>query len=84
MNNLRANPNIAIEINNSANPYEYVEVRGKVVEFRLEGADAHIDALAKKYMDADSYPFRKAGEQRVTIVIEPEKILGNSGGSSAD
>jgi hypothetical protein len=48
-----------------------------------EGADDHIDALAKKYLDVDSYPYRKADEQRVTIVIEPEKVLGNRTGSAA-
>lgn len=83
VNNLRRDPRVAIEVNNSDNPYEYVEVRGRVVEITTAGADEHIDALAKKYMDADSYPFRREGEVRVTIVIEPEKIAGNSGGSSA-
>ncbi|MBI2691849.1 MAG: PPOX class F420-dependent oxidoreductase [Solirubrobacterales bacterium] len=76
--NLRADPRITIEVSNSENPYRYVEVRGKVVEFTHEGADDHIDALAKKYMDVDSYPLRKADEQRVTIVIQPEKIVGSS------
>lgn len=83
VDNLRRDPRVAIEINNSDNPYEYVEVRGRVVELVHEGADAHIDSLAKKYMGVDSYPFRAEGEQRVTIVIEPQKISGNSGGSSA-
>jgi PPOX class probable F420-dependent enzyme len=81
--NLREDPRIAIEVNNHENPYEYVEIRGKVVEFTHDGADDHIDALAKKYLDADTYPYRDASEQRVTIVIEPEKVLGNAT-SSAD
>lgn len=81
--NLRSDPRVSIEVNLSSNPYQYVEVRGKVVEFRHEGADAHIDALAKKYLGEDSYPWHKPGDQRVTIVIQPEKILGNSGGSAA-
>lgn len=80
--NLRANPNITLEVNNHANPYEYVEIRGKVIEITTDGADDHIDFLAKKYMDADSYPFRQEGEVRVKIVIEPEKVLGNATASS--
>jgi len=76
--NLRANPNITLEINNHDNPYEYVEIRGKVIEMTHDGADDHIDALAKKYMGVDSYPLRKEGEVRVKIVIEPEKVLGNA------
>ena len=38
-------------------------------ELTTDGADAQIDRLAKKYLDADSYPFRKEGEQRVTVRI---------------
>jgi hypothetical protein len=41
-----------------------------------QGADAHIDALAKKYLDKDRYPFRRPGEVRVTVKIAPEKIQG--------
>ena len=47
-----------------------------MVELTHDGAEAHIDALAKKYLDADTYPMRKEGEVRVTIKIEAEKILG--------
>jgi PPOX class probable F420-dependent enzyme len=76
--NLRKDPRITIEVSNSEDPYRYVEVRGKAIEFTHEGADEHIDALAKKYMGVDSYPMRKETEQRVTIVIQPEKIAGSS------
>ena len=61
------------------NPYEYLEVRGRVAERTTDGADEHIDSLAKKYMDKDSYPFRQPGEQRVIIRFEPEhaKVWGS-------
>ena len=49
-------------------------VQGKVVEMTHEGADADIDALAKRYLGADSYPFRQPGEERVTVKIKPEKV----------
>jgi hypothetical protein len=39
-----------------------------------DGADDQIDRLAKKYLDADSYPWRKPEEQRLTVRIRPEKI----------
>jgi hypothetical protein len=39
-----------------------------------EGADDDIDALAKRYLDADSYPFRQPGEERVIVKIQPEKV----------
>ena len=38
------------------------------------GADAHIDALTKKYMGLESYPNRQPGEQRVIYKIEPQRF----------
>lgn len=67
---------IAVSATNLDNPYEYTQVRGTVSERRLESGDADIDALAKKYMGADSYPGRKAGEERVTIVVTPTSTTG--------
>ena len=67
---------VAISAVNPDNPYEHVQVRGRVAERRTVGADADIDALAQKYLDEDRYPFRQPGEERVTIVIEPEQVIG--------
>ena len=71
--NLESNPTINVTVYDEKNPYEYVEVRGQAVS-RLEGADEHIDRLAKKYLGADSYPFRQPGEQRVTFVVDQAKV----------
>jgi hypothetical protein len=59
---------------NQENPYEYVEIRGRVVESTHEGADEQIDAMAKKYLDQDTYPFRRPGEVRLMITVEPEHV----------
>jgi PPOX class probable F420-dependent enzyme len=72
--NLERDPRVTLTVQNMENPYEYLEVRGRVAEQTREGADEHIDSLAKKYMDADSYPFRQPGEQRVIIRVEPEHV----------
>ena len=72
--NLRANPSVAISIADQENPYENLIIQGKVVEMTHDGADEDIDALAKRYLDADSYPFRQPGEERVLVKIEPEKV----------
>lgn len=69
--NMRRDARVALSIQDPDNPYRYLEIRGRVVEITEEGADAHIDALAKKYMGLDEYPLRKAGEQRVIYKIEP-------------
>jgi PPOX class probable F420-dependent enzyme len=72
--NLERDPRITITVQNLENPYEYLMVRGRVSERTHEGADEHIDSLAKKYLDKDSYPFRQPGEQRLIIRIDPEQV----------
>jgi PPOX class probable F420-dependent enzyme len=76
--NLERDPRITIEVQNMENPYEYVEIRGHVAERTHEGADEHIDRLAKKYLGVDEYPMRQPGEQRLIIRVEPEyvKVMG--------
>jgi PPOX class probable F420-dependent enzyme len=76
--NLERDPRITLEVQNTENPYEYVEIRGRVAERTHEGADEHIDALAKKYLGVEEYPMRQPGEQRVIIRVEPEyvKVMG--------
>jgi len=70
--NLERDPRVTLTVQNLENPYEYLEIRGHVAERTREGADEHIDGLAKKYLDKDTYPFRQPGEQRVIIRVEPE------------
>ena len=72
--NLERNPTIAISVQDPENPYRYVQVKGRVTEMTEQGADAHIDALAKKYLGQDRYPHRRPGEVRVTVKVAPEKI----------
>ncbi len=74
--NMRRNPRVAIEVLDPENPYRYLMVRGKVVEATEEGADEHIDKLAKKYTGSDRYQNRRPGEVRVIYKIEPLSIRG--------
>lgn len=63
---------VAISATRPGSEYENVMVRGTVVERTTEGADATIDALAKKYLNEDRYPFHQPDEQRVTVIIQPD------------
>ena len=74
--NLKSNPKVALAIMDPDNPYRYLRVSGRIVEATEQGADQHIDALAKKYLGQDKYPFRQPGEVRVTYKIVPEKVGG--------
>ncbi len=71
--NMRRDSRIAMSIMDPDNPYRYLELRGKIVDITEEGADAHIDSLAKKYLGVDKYPNRQAGEVRVIYKIQPER-----------
>jgi len=72
--NMRRDPRVSIALIDPENPYRYLEVRGRVVEVTENGADQHIDKMAKKYLDKDKYPFRREGEVRVRYLIEPESV----------
>ena len=74
--NLRRDPRVSVVVTNPENPYQYYEIQGRAT-LTEKGADGFIDALAKKYLDADAYPFRTPGEQRVTVLVEPERVLGD-------
>lgn len=74
---IRQNGRAGVHVTHPEDPYKWVSVAGPA-ELTHEGADEHIDKLARKYLGADSYPFRKEGEQRVIVRIKPEHV--NSSG----
>ena len=73
--NIRRDNRIALSIYDQENPYNMVTIRGKVTDLTEEGADEHIDKLAKKYFGLDKYPNRSPGEKRIILKIQPEKIF---------
>jgi len=75
--NMQRDGRVALSITDPDNPYRFLEVRGRIAERTLNGADAHIDAMAKKYLDQDKYPFRQPGEVRVIYRVTPERSTFN-------
>ena len=74
-NNLERDPRATLLVYDQQNPYEYVEVRGKVGPADTsQEADDHIDRLAKKNLDDDTYPIRTDDEQRVKNTIEADRV----------
>jgi len=72
--NISRDGRVAISVIDQNNTYHMVTVRGRVVEQRKEGADEHIDKLAKKYLGLDKYPLRSPNEKRIIIKIKPERV----------
>ncbi|MGO8872228.1 MAG: pyridoxamine 5'-phosphate oxidase family protein [Acidimicrobiales bacterium] len=77
VSNLDKNPAVAVSVIDPDDPYNVVVVRGRA-EPTEKGADAHIDALAKKYLGVDSYPMRQPGEVRITYRVHADKAVMQS------
>jgi PPOX class probable F420-dependent enzyme len=72
--NLARDTRVALSVANQKDMYDKILVRGRVIMQTPEGADVHIDKLAKKYLGMDKYPWLGPGEKRVILKIEPIHI----------
>ena len=72
--NMTESAPVALSILDPENPYRYIQIRGRVGHVTEEGASAHIDSLAKKYLGKDKYPYSRPGEVRVIFEIEPTAV----------
>jgi PPOX class probable F420-dependent enzyme len=73
--NVSRDPRVSISLIDDENPYSMVTIKGKVIEQTSNGADEHIDKLAKKYLNTDKYPGHSPNMERVILRIKPEKIF---------
>ena len=76
--NLERDHRLAVSVIDPKDPYNVVAFRGSVVDVTTEGADQHIDALAKKYLGVDSYPMRTEGEVRLRVTVRTDHIAMQS------
>ena len=68
-------PRVSVAVVDPQDAFRWVAVTG-TAELVDDGADSHIDRLAKQYLGADSYPFRNAAEQRVIVRITVDRVDG--------
>ena len=73
--NLRRNPRVIISVQDRNDPQSYMVFHGKATVSE-DGADPHIDTLAKRFLGADKYPFRQPGEKRLMVRVKPDRIGG--------
>jgi PPOX class probable F420-dependent enzyme len=73
--NVTRDPRVSITIVDSNNPYDRIVMHGRVVSQTEQGAEAHIDKLAKKYTGANKYQKASPTEKRIILKIEPLHIL---------
>jgi PPOX class probable F420-dependent enzyme len=69
--NLSVGSKVALSILDPDNAYRYIQIRGTVSKETTDGAVAHIDSLAKKYLGKDVYPWHNEKETRVIYEITP-------------
>jgi len=72
--NMRRDPRVSMALIDPDNPYRHLQLQGRVVDITENGADRHIDKMAKKYLGKDKYPFSQPGEVRVLYKIEPDRV----------
>lgn len=70
---IAADPRVSLLVVDPGDPYRWLALSG-TAELVDEGADAQIDRLARKYLGADRYPWRRPEERRVTVRITPTRI----------
>jgi PPOX class probable F420-dependent enzyme len=73
--NLQRSGRVTCTVVNLANPYEFVEIRGRADDPTREGADEHIHFLAKKYLGADEYPWMDPRQPRLLFRVHPERVV---------
>ena len=73
VSNIARDPRVAIAISDPDTPSRYVQVRGRVREVTTEGAVDHIEMLAQKYLGTPYPWFGGRDQERVLIIIEPER-----------
>jgi PPOX class probable F420-dependent enzyme len=72
--NLERDARVAVTVIDPDDQYNVVAFQGTVADVTTEGADAHIDALAKKYLGVDTYPMRREGEVRIRVTVRTDHI----------
>lgn len=71
--NLLADDRVALSIPDPTNIWRYIEIRGRAT-LEDDVDRSAINAVAKKYMGQDEYPFDGPGDERVTVTVHVEQV----------
>jgi PPOX class probable F420-dependent enzyme len=74
--NVERDPRVAVNVSDPARPARYFGVRGRVVDMTTDGAVAHIDALAQRYLGTPYPWFGGRDQTRLILTIEAHTING--------
>ena len=77
--NMRTRPAVALSIVDPRNPYRYMAITGHVASWSEDGWREHMDALARRYLKVEKYPWSFEGEQRAIFRIEVDGVYTEDG-----
>jgi len=72
--NVERDPRVSVAVSDPATPSRFFQVRGRVIERRIEGATEHIEELSQRYTGRPYPWYGGRDQQRVMLVIEPRKL----------
>jgi PPOX class probable F420-dependent enzyme len=72
--NLERDGRVAVTVIDPDDAYNVLAFRGTVTAITTDGADAQVDAMAKKYLGVDSFPGRREGDARIRIIVRTDHI----------
>ena len=75
---MRSDPRVSVSVLDPENSQRFASITG-TAQLSTEDGDAVIDKLAHKYLGVDSYPFRNAAEQRITVRVKADKLVEQAG-----
>jgi PPOX class probable F420-dependent enzyme len=81
--NLRRDPRVVISVQDRNYLQAYAVLYGKATEITHEGADAHINKLAQRFLGVDKHQPRNPGETRLIVRIAVDRIGGYAPGWKA-
>jgi PPOX class probable F420-dependent enzyme len=69
---VRRDPRVGLLVMHRDDVYDWVSIRGRVVDITTDGAEEHIDRLSHRY-EGKPFAFRE-GQVRLKLVIEPDRV----------
>ena len=77
--NMRARSAVALSVVDPRNPHRFLALSGKVVSWSEDGWREHMDALSRRYLKVDRYPWSFPGERRAIFRIEATRVYHEAG-----
>jgi PPOX class probable F420-dependent enzyme len=78
LRNMEANPRVTLTIVDRENPYQYVQIQGRVRQLDRENGPRDIDRLSQRYHGRPyQYGAGDNPKNRVTVHIVPDRVSAN-------